>query len=157
MPGLPLTLRTYVHWGKPLHNHMFLSFHLWCLADFTSRPNTISLTLFLSLILLPFTCEVSVVGALMLQPWDTMSLLKADLGSVRGRARSSGSTQPPQQSHPLSPLHEPLQWRAKRDPKAKMLSLQSFLRNGVSLGYGGRNYNLKDLKDPLYFSVEFVE
>jgi hypothetical protein len=75
----------------------------------------------------------------MLQPWDTMSLLKADLGSVRGRARSSGLTQPPQQSHPLSPLHEPLQWRAKRDPKAKMLSLQSFLRNGVSLGYGGRN------------------
>ena len=25
---------------------------------------------------------------------------------------------PPQQSHPLSPLHEPLHWRAKRDPKA---------------------------------------
>ena len=28
-----------------------------------------------------------------------------------------------------------------------MLSLQSFLRKGVSLGYVGRNYNLKDLKD----------
>ena len=27
-----------------------------------------------------------------------------------------------------------------------MLSLQSFLRKGVSLGYVGRNYNLKDLK-----------
>jgi len=32
---------------------------------------------------------------------------------------------------------EPLHWRAKRDPEAKMLSLQSFLRRGVSLGYGG--------------------
>ena len=29
-------------------------------------------------------------------------------------------------------------WRAKHDPEAKMLSLQSFLRKGVSLGYGGR-------------------
>ena len=28
-----------------------------------------------------------------------------------------------------------------------MLSLQSFLRKGVSLVYVGRNYNLKDLKD----------
>ena len=27
-----------------------------------------------------------------------------------------------------------------------MLSLQSFLQKGVSLGYVGRNYNLKDLK-----------
>ena len=38
-------------------------------------------------------------------------------------------------------------WKAKRDPKAKMLFLQCFLRKGVSLGYVGRNYNLKDLKD----------
>jgi len=30
-------------------------------------------------------------------------------------------------------------WRAKRDPEAKMLSLQSFLRKGVSLGHVGRN------------------
>jgi hypothetical protein len=37
-----------------------------------------------------------------------------------------------------SPLHEPLHWEAKRDPKAKMLYLQSFLRKGVSLGYVGR-------------------
>ena len=36
-----------------------------------------------------------------------------------------------------SPLHDPLHWRAKRDPKAKMLSLQSFLRKGVSLAYVG--------------------
>jgi len=41
-----------------------------------------------------------------------------------------------------------LHWRAKRDAKAKMLSLQSFLRKGVSLGYVGRNETLKDLKDP---------
>ena len=76
----------------------------------------------------------------------------ADLGfGVCAGALLLGSNQTPQQSHPLSPLHEPLQWRAKRDPKAKMLSLQSFLRNGVSLGYVGRNYNLKDLKGyPLF-------
>ena len=42
-------------------------------------------------------------------------------------------------------LHEPLHKRAKRDPKAKVLCLQSFLRKGVSLSYVGRNYNLKDL------------
>jgi len=38
------------------------------------------------------------------------------------------------QSHPLSPLHEPLHWRAKRDPKAQLLSLQSFLREGRVVG-----------------------
>ena len=43
-------------------------------------------------------------------------------------------TQTPQQSHPLSPLHEPLLWRAKRDPKAYMLSLQSFPREGRVVG-----------------------
>ena len=37
----------------------------------------------------------------------------------------------------VSALHEPLHWKAKRDPKARMLSLQSFLRKGVSLGYAG--------------------
>ena len=30
-----------------------------------------------------------------------------------------------------------------------MLSLQSFLQKGVSLGYVGLNLNLKDLKAPL--------
>ena len=40
-------------------------------------------------------------------------------------------------------------WRAKCDPKAKMLDLQSFLRKGVSLGHVGRNQNLKDPKDLL--------
>ena len=38
---------------------------------------------------------------------------------------------------PLTRLHEPLHWRAKHDPKATMLYLQSFLRKGVSLGYVG--------------------
>ena len=33
-------------------------------------------------------------------------------------ARPLGQPQTPQQNHPLSPLHEPLHWRAKRDPKA---------------------------------------
>ena len=50
-----------------------------------------------------------------------------------------------------SPLHEPLHWKAKRDPKANMLSLmlylQSFLRKNVSMGYVGLNENLKDSKD----------
>ena len=45
---------------------------------------------------------------LILQLRDTMSLRTADLGSVCARARSDGLTQTPQQSHPLSPLHEPL-------------------------------------------------
>ena len=57
-------------------------------------------------------------GALILQLRDTMSLRSADLGSVCVRARAPGLTQTPQQSQPLSPLHEPLHWRAKRDPKA---------------------------------------
>ena len=49
------------------------------------------------------------VGDLMLQLRDTMSLIKADLGSVCVRVRSYfGIAQTPQQSHPLSPLHEPL-------------------------------------------------
>ena len=79
------------------------------------------------------------IEALKLQPWDTMSLIEADLGSVRVSEHGSGIAylHPPQESHPVSPLHEPLHWRAKRDPKAKMLSLQSFLRKGVSLGYVG--------------------
>ena len=38
-------------------------------------------------------------------------------------------TQTPQQSHSLSPLHEPLHWRAKRDPAAKMLMLYAVLSN----------------------------
>ena len=74
------------------------------------------------------------VGDLMLQPWDTMSLRTADLGLVCVRARAPGLTETPQQSHPLSPLHEPLHWRAKRDPKAQMLSLQSCLREGRVVG-----------------------
>ena len=45
--------------------------------------------------------------------------------------------EPKEQSHPLSPLHEPLHGRAKRDPKAKKLYLQSFLRKCVSLAMLG--------------------
>ena len=64
----------------------------------------------------------------------------ADSGSgVCASAFLFGITQTPQENHLVSPLHEHLHWRAKRDPKAKMLSLQSFLRKGVSLGYVGRN------------------
>ena len=39
----------------------------------------------------------------------------------------------------ISSLHKPLHRRAKRDPEAKILPLQSFLRKGVSLGHVGRN------------------
>ena len=45
-------------------------------------------------------------------------------------------------------MEYPEHWRAKRDPKAEMLSLQSFLRKGVALGYVGHNENLQDLKGP---------
>ncbi len=84
-----------------------------------------------------------------LQPWDDMSHIKADLGSVRVSEHGSGIAylHPPQGDHPLPPVHEPLFWKAKRDPKAKILCLQSLLRNGMSLTYVGRKYNPKDLKD----------
>ena len=52
-------------------------------------------------------------------------------------AEQEGAVQPP-------PLHEHLHWRAKRDTNAKMLSLQSFLRKGVSLGHARRNKKLRD-------------
>ena len=38
---------------------------------------------------------------------------------------------------PTIPSTRASAWRAKRDPEAKMLSLQSFLRKGVSLGHVG--------------------
>jgi len=79
--------------------------------------------------------HLTVVGDLMLQPWDTMSLITADLGSVWVRARSSELTQASQQGHSSTRASA---WRANRDPKAKMLSLQSFLRKGVSWGCVGR-------------------
>ena len=121
--------------------------------------------------------------ALILQLRDAMSLKKADLGSVCGRVRSYfGIARPPQQNRWLSPLHEPLHWKAKRDPKGKipslcspfygracrwdmfgeivtkwtktwnaikMLSLQSFLRKGVSLGHVGEKSNPKDLTNAI--------
>ena len=37
--------------------------------------------------------------------------------------------------YPLSTWSDPLHWKAQRDSKAKMLSLQSFLRKGVPLSY----------------------
>ena len=62
---------------------------------------------------------------------------KGPKGHFRHRGNQMVCLHPPQQNRPLFPLHEPLHWKAKRDPKAKMLSLQSFLRKGVSLGYVG--------------------
>jgi len=53
----------------------------------------------------------------------------------------------------MSLLHEPLHWRAKRDPKTEMLSLQFFLRKGVSLAYVGRNQNLEDLRGQMSTKV----
>jgi len=49
-------------------------------------------------------------------------------------ARAGASQQPP-----TIPSTRASAWRAKRDPEAKLLSLQSFLRKGVSLGHVGRN------------------
>ncbi len=104
----------------------------------------------LKLVPAPGVIGVFVIGDLKLQPWDTMSLIEADLGLVCVRARSYfGSNQTPQEDHPVPPLHEPLHWRAKRDPKAHMLSLQSFLRKGVVLAYVGSIQHLKGLElDP---------
>ena len=62
----------------------------------------------------------------------------------------------PQQNHPVSSLHEPLHWKVKRDPKANMISLQSFLRKGVSLGYVGSIKNLKELNDLKCVSLGYV-
>ena len=49
-----------------------------------------------------------------------LKAIKADLGSVCVSEHGNQLVylHPPQQNHPLSPLHEPLHWRAKRDPKA---------------------------------------
>ena len=60
----------------------------------------------------------------------------------------------PQQNHPLSPLHEPLHWRAQRDPKAKMLYLQSFLWKSVLLSFVGLNSNPKGPKAPKHQSIK---
>ena len=85
-----------------------------CCFDFyfSDTPHTQSLTLYL----------MGYPGLeFLFQLRDTMSLRTADLGSVCVRARAPGLTQTPQQSHPLFPLHEPLHWRAERDPKACFL------------------------------------
>ena len=83
----------------PKKKDLHVTFHLWCLTDFTSPPHTIPLTLW----------GIRAWSSYVLQPWDTMSLRTADLGSMCVRARSCfGLTQTPQQSHPLSPLREPL-------------------------------------------------
>ena len=70
---------------------------------------------------------------------STAALKKGLLEHLSGYEPTCHSCKTPQQSHPLSPPHEPLHRRAKRDPKAKMLYLQSFLRTSVSLGHVGRN------------------
>jgi len=108
----------------------FSSFHLWSLTDSTSPPHTIPLTLYL-------------VGypwlKLILQLRNTMSLRTADLGSVCVRARPEWFNLNTPTEPPTIPSARASAWRAKRDPEAKMLSLQSFLRKGVSLGHVGRN------------------
>ena len=55
----------------------------------------------------------------MLQPWDSMSLIKADLVLVRVRAHAHLGSSNYFNKTNLYPLNnEPLHWRAKRDPKA---------------------------------------
>ena len=81
-------------------------------------------------------CGISMVGGFILQLRDTMSLIKADLGSacVSEHGNQRVCLHPTQQNQPVSPLHEPLHWRAKRNPKACMRSLQSFLREESVVG-----------------------
>ena len=47
--------------------------------------------------------------------------------------------------------------KTSKGPDQPVLSLQSFLRKGVSLGYVGRNYNLKDLKKQAHAVRNFYE
>jgi hypothetical protein len=82
----------------------------------------------------------------MLQPWDGMSLITANLGSgcvASGPVwvNSNTPTKPPFISSARASALE-----SETRSESKMLSLQSFLRKGVSLGYVGLNKNLKDLK-----------
>ena len=44
------------------------------------------------------------------------------------QAVSNSKVEPPQQNHPLSLLHEPLHWRAQRDPIAKCFLCSPFYR-----------------------------
>ena len=89
--------------------------------------------------------------ALILELRDTMSLRLADLGSVCGRVRSYvGIAQPPQQNHPLSPLHEPLHWRAKRDPK-------TWAGGELRFQYLEYPKNLKDLTSSVRLCWELEE
>ena len=93
-----------------------------------------------------------------------MSLRTADLGSVCVRARSSGLTQTPQQSHPLSPLHEPLHGELNAIRKQKCFLCSPFYgracrwamvgelkpkgpkgRSGEVFAYVGLPHILKDL------------
>jgi hypothetical protein len=69
---------------------------------------------------------------------------------VAGVDRLSDSvheTQTPQENHPLSPLHEPLQWRDQCDPKATMLSLQILPTEGRFVGQCWEKSKPQDLKD----------
>ena len=138
---LPLTLLTSVHGEQPLQNHTSP------LSSLTSDELILHLT--------PpknpshlVPCGISMVGTLVLPIRDSMSLIKADLGSacVSEHRNKLVCLHPPQQNHPLSPLHEPLHWRVKRDPKALMLSLQSFQREGRVVGLWWAQLKLKGPK-----------
>ena len=69
---------------------------------------------------------------------DTISLKQADLGSVCVQARSFWINSNTPTEPPFIFSTRASAWKAKRDTEAKMLSLQSFLRKGASLGYVGR-------------------
>ena len=81
-----------------------------------------------------------------------MALVRAiffKTGTVHKRIRSLHSDA----EHIKSTAHQLPNYRMALDflteiarSESKMLSLQSFLRKDVSLGYVGRNYNLQDLK-----------
>ena len=101
---LTATDTSSLRWLSPIH--------LWYPTDLTH--------LSIHTILHRVPCGISMAGALILQLRDTMSLRKANLGlvCVSEHENQLVCLRPPQQNHPLSPLHEPLHWRAKRYPKA---------------------------------------
>ena len=54
---------------------------------------------------------------------DAEGVGKEEEERCRRRGRGRGRRKKNEQKMPLSALHEPLHWRADRDPKAEMLSL----------------------------------
>jgi len=96
---------------------------------------------------------MSMAGAFIRQLWDTMSLRTADLGLVGvTRAACLGKSNTPTEP-PFISSSRVSALESSTPSENRMLSLQSFLRKGVSLGYVELHQNQKNqrpttFKDP---------